>query len=158
MDDVELIPLTKEQYEAWLPRAISEYADEHVQTGRWSADEAKKNSREEFARLLPQGVATPNQRLWSIARASDRKPVGILWVGVVDKPTPGAFVYNIEIHPDFRRQGFAERAMTKLEGEAKRLGLDRIGLHVFGHNTAARPLYEKLGYVPTNINMVKRLT
>jgi RimJ/RimL family protein N-acetyltransferase len=49
------------------------------------------------------------------------------------------------------------QAMTKLEGEAKRLGLDRIGLHVFGHNSAARPLYEKLGYVPTNINMVKHL-
>jgi hypothetical protein len=29
---------------------------------------------------------------------------------------------------------------------------------VFGHNTAARPLYEKLGYVATNINMSKGLT
>ncbi len=47
--------------------------------------------------------------------------------------------------------------MIRLEVEARRLNLEAIRLHVFGHNTAARPLYEKLGYEPTNINMFKSL-
>lgn len=82
----------------------------------------------------------------------------MLWIQVMDKPTPRAFIFNIEIDPRFRRRGYAMQAMTRLEDEARRMGLDSIGLHVFGHNTAARPLYEKLGYVATNINMSKRLS
>jgi ribosomal protein S18 acetylase RimI-like enzyme len=157
VETVDLVPMTQAQYKAWLAGAIAEYADENVTSGRWSAQEAMGRSREEHERLLPLGLATPNNHLWSITRASDREQVGILWMAVVDKPTPHAFIYNIEIHGPFRRHGFAEQAMTKLEGEARRLGLDRIGLHVFGHNSAARPLYEKLGYLPTSINMVKHL-
>lgn len=96
--------------------------------------------------------------MWSIVRTADRQPVGLLWIQVQDKPTPRAFIFNIEIDQEFRRRGYAEQAMLKLEVEAKRLRLESIGLHVFGHNTAARPLYEKLGYVATNINMSKRLS
>jgi ribosomal protein S18 acetylase RimI-like enzyme len=40
---------------------------------------------------------------------------------------------------------------------ARRMGAETIRLHVFGHNTAARPLYVKLGYEPTNIVMAKPL-
>lgn len=158
VDSVELVPLTAEQYEVWLPRAIAEYAEDKVAAGQWSADAAVERSRNDHAELLPQGVATPGHLLWSLVRTSDREPVGMLWINVVEKPTRGAFIFNIEIYPPFRRHGFATQAMTKLEEEVRRLGVDDIGLHVFGHNTAARPLYEKLGYVATNINMSKRLT
>lgn len=149
--------MTREQFDAWLPSAIAGYAAEHVRTGRWSEDEALDRSREEHSKLLPQGPATPEHRMWTIVRSSDRQPVGMLWVHVIEKPSRTAFVYNIEIDPRFRRQGFAEQAMTRLEDEARRWGCTSIRLHVFGHNTAARPLYEKLGYVATNINMAKQL-
>ena len=56
-----------------------------------------------------------------------------------------------------RRRGYAEQAMLALEKEARRMGAGTIRLHVFGHNSAARPLYEKLGYYPTNIVMAKDL-
>lgn len=158
MDDIELVPMTQEQYEAWLPTAIADYAQENAVTGRWSKDEAEGKSRNEFTKLLPQGVATPEQHLWSIARKSDGRAVGVLWIHVLQEPAPHAFIYNIEIFPDFRRRGYAERAMRLLEEEARRLGLEGIRLHVFGHNSAAKPLYEKLGYVATNIQMLKRLT
>jgi ribosomal protein S18 acetylase RimI-like enzyme len=158
LSDVELVAMTQEQYESWLPRAISDYANEHIVTGRWSTQEAEENSRAEFLRLLPQGLATPEHVLWSITRRSDRQPVGVLWIQAMQKPKPIAFIYNIEIFAEFRRRGHAEQAMRLLEEEARRRGLEGIRLHVFGHNSAARPLYEKLGYVPTNIQMLKRLT
>src|SRR5256885_13290165 len=51
---------------------------------------------------------------------------------------------SIEVDSQFRRRGYAMQAMLRLEDEARGMGLGSIGLHVFGHNTAARPLYEKL--------------
>lgn len=72
-------------------------------------------------------------------------------------PALHAFVNNIEIAPEHRRHGYAEAAMTLLEIEARRLGAEEIRLHVFGSNSAARPLYEKLGYYPTDILMAKDL-
>ncbi len=150
--------MTQEHYEAWLPGSVADYAHEHVVSGRWSEAESLEKSREEHQRLLPQGPATPGHHLWSIVRATDREPVGMLWIQVMDKPTRRAFIFNIEIDERFRRRGYALQAMTRLEDEARHMGLESIGLHVFGHNTAARPLYEKLGYVATNINMSKLLT
>ena len=158
VETIELVPFTKEEFEAWLPRAIKEYAHEHVSTGRWSEAESMEKSREEHAKLLPHGPATPGHRMWSIVRASDHQPVGLLWIQVQDKPTPRAFIFNIEVDSQFRRRGYAMQAMLRLEDEARAMGLGSIGLHVFGHNTAARPLYEKLGYVATNINMSKHLS
>jgi len=158
LETIELVRMTQAEYDAWLPGEVAGYAQEHVRTGRWAAADALRLSREEHEKLLPQGPATPDHHLWSIVRSGDREPVGMLWMGVVHKPSRRAFIYNIEIYPQFRRHGYAMQAMLRLEEEARRLGLESIGLHVFGHNTAARPLYEKLGYVPTNINMTKRLS
>jgi ribosomal protein S18 acetylase RimI-like enzyme len=157
LSDIALEPLTQAQFDAWLSQAIVEYAQEHVVDGRWSEEEAVEKSRAEHDQLLPQGLHTPDHHLWSIVRSSDRTPVGILWVAIRPTPKRHAFVYNIEIFPEFRRQGFAEAAMRTLEVEARGMGAETIRLHVFGHNTAARPLYEKLGYTPTNIVMAKPL-
>ena len=149
--------MTAEQYRRWLPASIADYAMENVVSGRWSRDEALERSREEFDKLLPRGLDTPEHILWSITRTSDKESVGVLWIQAIKKPTPHVFIFNIEIYEAFRRRGYAEQAMKKLEDEARRMGLHSIRLHVFGHNTAARPLYEKLGYVATNINMAKEL-
>lgn len=149
--------MTRAQFDAWLPGAIATYAHETAASGRWTEEESVERSREEHERLLPQRLATPNHHLWSITRVSDHKAVGVLWIEAQQSPGPTAFVYNVEIYPEFRRRGYAEQAMTELEGAARSLGLRQIRLHVFGHNSAARPLYEKLGYEPTNIIMVKRI-
>ena len=149
--------MTQAQFDAWLPGAIAGYAQEHVADGSWSAEEAEDKSRKEHEALLPMGLATPDQHLWNIVRAGDREPVGLLWVQMRPAPKPHVFVYNIEIAPEHRRHGYGEAAMRQLEAEAGRMGAETIRLHVFGHNTAARPLYEKLGYVSTNLLMAKDL-
>ena len=149
--------MTAEEYEHWRPRSVAEYAAENVVSGKWSAEEASQKSSEEFEQLLPQGLATPKHHLWTITRVADREEVGVLWINEVEKPQPLAFIYNIEIFEPFRRRGHAMQAMTLLEVEARKLGLGSIRLHVFAHNRAAIPLYEKLGYVATNILMAKTL-
>lgn len=153
----ELEPITTAQFEKWKPASIVDYAREHTIGGRWTANEALRKSREEFETLLPKGMATPRHRFFSIARLPDRKAVGMVWIQMQSKPRPSAFIFNIEIFKPFRRRGYATQAMTLLEQEARRLGLVNIRLHVFAHNAAARPLYEKLGYIATNIAMRKQL-
>ncbi len=158
MDEVKLRPMTDGEYQAWLPRAIADYAEEHIASGRWPKDEALANSRSEFEKLLPDGPRTANNHLWSVVRAHDGQVVGQLWVAIVERPRRHAFVYNLEIDEAHRRRGYGEGAMRAAEDEARRLGVDTIRLHVFGHNTRARSLYDKLGYEPTNIMMSKTLS
>ena len=153
---IELRPMTKDDYERWLPGNIAEYAAEHVKTGRWTAAEAPRKAREEFDRIAPQGMATPDHVFYSIVRTSDGTPVGMLWIHA-QRPQQRAYVFNIEIFAPFRRKGHATQALRLLETEARDMGLTSIGLHVFGHNIAAVGLYGKLGYAPTNINMAKAL-
>jgi ribosomal protein S18 acetylase RimI-like enzyme len=149
--------MSTDEFEAWAPTNIADYAKEHTIGGRWTAEEALRKAREEFESLLPQGMATPGHRFFSIVRSHDQKAVGMLWIRVEDAPKRTAFVFNIEIFEAFRRQGYASKAMLLLEDEARRLKLESIRLHVFGHNLAARSMYESLGYVATNVQMMKRL-
>jgi ribosomal protein S18 acetylase RimI-like enzyme len=66
-------------------------------------------------------------------------------------------VYDLAVKPEYRRQGHARRAFQALESEVAALGLSRIGLHVFSHNTGAQALYASLGYHVTGHNMTKML-
>jgi len=155
---VILEPMTPVEYEAYLPAAIAEYAADRIAAGNWSEAEALSRAQREFADLLPQGVATPNQHLFTIRDAARAQAVGVIWLGVMSHfGQPSAFIYDLRIFDDFQRRGYGMQAMLAVEREAQALGMNRIGLHVFGHNSAAQALYLKLGYTITNINMAKHL-
>ena len=150
--------MTSREYETWKAAAIASYAADKVASGQWAADESLHLSTKEHGELLPQGLATPDNYLFTVLDDNSR-PVGVLWFAVRTKFNASvAYVYNIEIDPQHRRHGHAYRALLALEEEARRLGLAGVALHVFGHNTTAQALYAKLGYAPTNINLYKPLT
>ncbi len=155
---VALTPLTESEYMEWQESAIAGYAAEKTAAGNFPADRALELSRQEFAALLPAGTGTPRQHLYAI-RADDGTRVGVIWLAEppADQLTGAGFVYELSILPEHRRRGYATAAMLALEGEARRLGLSALALHVFGHNAAARALYDRLGYTITNINMRKEL-
>lgn len=154
---VHLTPMTEAEFQAFLQPAIEEYAQEHVKSGRWRAEEAAEKSAEEFRQLLPDGLATPDHYLYAIK--DDRGTnVGMLWFAVTERGGKrGAFVYNVQIDEQFQRRGYATQAFQALEALARDMGLAAISLHVFGHNTAARALYEKLGFVTKNLFMSKTI-
>ncbi len=154
---IELQPMTKEEFEAYVVRSIAEYSAEGVRSGQWHPDEAHAKARQTFNQLLPDGLQSTDHYLFTLR--DGETPVGILWFGVRSRGRlePSAFVYDIYINEEHRRRGFATQAMQALETKVQELGLHRIGLHVFGHNQGARELYEKLGYITTNIQMAKDL-
>lgn len=150
-----LRPLTDAEYAAWMQEAVPAYARDKVASGAWAEGEALENAQREFEALLPGGKSTPDHHLFAVL-APDGTYVGVIWFAAQERAGGRmAYLYNIEIVGEHRRQGHAERALRALEAEVGRLGLQGIALHVFGHNTGAQALYGKLGYVPTNINMFK---
>lgn len=151
---IELKPMLAADFKAYLEIIIPDYAQEHVKGGRWTAKEALAASQAEFDHLLPNGLATENQYLFNIFTDGEIEPVGIFWFAVEKGK---AFVYDIVIHDAFQRRGYATQALLALEDKVREMGLNTISLHVFGHNHAARALYQKLGYAETNVMMSKTL-
>lgn len=83
----------------------------------------------------------------------------MVWFATGEKAAPdSAFLYNFEIYERYRRQGYGMQALQALEEKVRELGVSKILLHVFGHNLAARNLYEKMGYEITGIHMAKNVS
>jgi len=149
--------MTETEFQAFLAQDVRDYAEEKVRAGNWTSDEALQRSLEAHNNLLPKGLSTPNHHLFTIML--DAKAVGRVWLSSDPKAAGRAgFIYDLFVADPFRRRGIARGAMLLLEEEALRLGLRSLALHVFGHNTAARALYEGLGYTITNVNMAKPLS
>lgn len=155
---LKLNPMTPESYRRFLDRSIPSYAAEHVRSGRWTAEEANERAAAEFQSLLPDGTATPDNFCFDLHDPGRGQDVGVLWYKLQQRGNERvAFVYEIEIGVDHRRRGYASEAFRLLEQHAAAQGATSIQLHVFGHNHAARALYEGLGFQPVNIVMGKRL-
>jgi RimJ/RimL family protein N-acetyltransferase len=155
---VRLVPMTETDYRRFLRWSIEDYAQQQVRAGAWKPETAVSLAEQMVHGLLPEGLDSPDQTLCSILDAASGEPVGYLWYGL----RSGAgeqFValYEFLIFEAHRRRGYGTAALKVLEDRARELGVDRILLHVFGHNEAARALYQKLGYVERNVTMVRRI-
>lgn len=149
--------MSDEQYAAFITTSIAGYADDKVTSGQWAVDQSLELSRKVYEDLLPQGRQTADNYLFSVLD-DQATAVGTLWIGMKEfAGKRAAYIYDIWVSPEYRRRGHATRALAAAEEEARKLGLCGIGLHVFGHNSEARALYEALGYRATNINMFKPL-
>jgi ribosomal protein S18 acetylase RimI-like enzyme len=155
---IRLVPMTEADYRNYLEFAIPNYAEEQVKAGAWHPEGARQKSEAAFRALLPDGLSSTNQYLCVIVAERLGERVGFLWYGVRDGDG-GEFaaLYDIVILETFRRRGYGTRALVALEEAVRVLGLDTIMLHVFGHNAGARALYQKMGYIETNVTMAKRL-
>ena len=91
-------------------------------------------------------------RPWSADEFSDLKKSGcdiiasqngfIVWRVVADE----AEIITIGVAPDARRGGIATAMLTLADSDARAHGARRMILDVAEDNTAARKLYESLGY------------
>jgi ribosomal protein S18 acetylase RimI-like enzyme len=148
--------MTQTEFEAFLEQEIPEYAADNVRAGYWAESESLQKSREAFERLLPQGLQSKDQYLYSIYEGDEA--VGVIWMRAeMERPVKSGFIYDLHVDEKFRGKGYGKQAMYLIEDKARELGLKSIGLHVFGYNTVARNLYEGIGYETTSLNMIKQL-
>jgi GNAT superfamily N-acetyltransferase len=153
---ITLVAMGRPRYDAWLGRAIREYAEGHVAAGNWRPEDALEQARHAFDDLLPDGVETAGQHLFSISDA-EAGEVGVLWVGPRPNVAGALFIWDIEVNEEARGRGYGRAALAALDAWAREHGYERVGLHVFGSNDTARRLYSRAGYVETDVMMEKRL-
>ncbi|HML24648.1 MAG TPA: GNAT family N-acetyltransferase [Aggregatilinea sp.] len=151
---MQLIPMTDAEFADYLAVTTPEYAAEHVQAGNWTAEEAEEKAYAQMKELLPEGPRTPDNYMYTMHVEGEAEPVGLIWVAITRKPhKTSAFIYDIIVHEPFRRRGYASEALNAIADKARELGAESLGLHVFAHNTGAHALYQKLGFVETDIIM-----
>ncbi len=148
---ITLEPMQQEDFDRVLENEISGYAAEHVRNGNWPEEGSLERSRKEFESLLPQGIHTSNQYLWSLMDG-DRK-IGFLWVEVKNGK---AFIYDFLIEEEFRGKGYGKQALAAMDDRLKSMEVEAVGLHVFGDNITAQALYKKMGFEITGIHMQKK--
>jgi hypothetical protein len=91
--------MTPVEYALWLAHAVEDCADDKVRAGAWPAEAARERSRAEFQKLLPDGLASKDNYLYSIWSddAPLDTPVGALWMAVPPWKPPLAFVFDFII-------------------------------------------------------------
>src|SRR3970040_1501371 len=113
---ISLRAMTEEEFQGFLTQSVPEYASEKVRAGNWTPEEALERSQKDHATLLPKGLASPHQHLYTIELGGRR--VGRLWLSVDPQAAGGAgFIYDLFVAEPFRRQGIAGEATTRLAKE-----------------------------------------
>lgn len=148
---LQMRPMTQTEFREYRERAARGYARDLIESGQSAPDEADARALACIDTLLPDGLLT-------LSESADGSVLGHLWYGVVaEGPHRSLFIYDLEIEPAFRRQGWATRVLQALEDDARELRVSEIGLSVFNHNAAALALYRELGFAAVTTTFVKSI-
>jgi ribosomal protein S18 acetylase RimI-like enzyme len=150
---IKLVLMNADEFQKYLSSAIQSYAEEKVLSGNWDQEESISKAEEEYNRLLPKGEKTEHNFLYTIL--SDDKAIGVIWLAQLSEEK--GYIYDVYIEEKHQGFGYGNEVMKEIENVGQKLGIKKIGLHVFGHNKVARGLYEKLGYQTTNVLMEKEI-
>ncbi len=150
-----LTSMSSADYTDWMNIIVPEYAAEKVASGAWTQRESLEQSRSAITNLLPRGRNTQDHHLHTLTETATRSRIGFLWFG---RRESHAFLYDLYVYPESRRQGYGRQALKLLEAAATARGYATIGLHVFAQNTGAAALYRAAGYAVTDLVMRKSLT
>ncbi|WP_438853590.1 GNAT family N-acetyltransferase [Agromyces sp. M3QZ16-3] len=152
--EVRLVRMSDAEVADWLPTAMAQYEQARLEAGD-SPEQAAAGRRASEQRFFPDGRLVEGQLLHTI-RLGDEE-AGWLWLGPWDEHGELWWVWDLEVHPSFRRRGVARRAMLAGEEIAREYGASRLMLNVFGGNDGAIALYRDLGYAVASMHMAKPL-
>jgi len=146
-------PMTPAEVSAYLANTVETFADETMSADpSLTREAALASSREVHEGLLPQGLDTPGHDLLVGLEATTGRRVGITWLFHEER---AGFVYDVEVDEAERGKGHGRGLMEAADRHLRGLGMEVLGLNVFGHNHVAHGLYTALGYavVDRNLNL-----
>lgn len=153
---VKLVPMTEQDFGAYLSTAVREYAEDRVRAGLWPTEGALERSAEEHRSMLPQGPATPGHHLFVVLDAELGVPVGALWLGERrDRARAALHVFDLVVDPVQRGRGHGRLALLEAEEVARRVGLTELTLRVAGDNPASMAMCAKAGFATVDVSMRK---
>ncbi|MGZ3744306.1 MAG: GNAT family N-acetyltransferase [Pseudobdellovibrionaceae bacterium] len=150
--------MSETEYNIWAPRSRASYAVDKMKANCLTQEEAEKTARDDFNRLLPDGRNSKDNFLFT-AKDESKNILGFIWFCIRGaEGNKRAFICDVIIEEQHRGKGYGKQMMLLVEKEARKKGLNRIGLHVFGFNNTAIRLYQSLGYATTDLVMEKNLS
>jgi len=137
---ISLVPMMEGEFANYMVSAVKDYADLHVRAGDVFPEEALMRVQKDSDELLPDGLRSKNQYLFTVTHDA-LGAIGMVWYALRERETrKSAYLYDFKIQEDLRGQGYGRQTLELLEKALCALGVQRIGLNVFGFNVAARPI------------------
>lgn len=145
-----------DEFTAWLPKMRNDYEQAMIDDAGISPEGAREKAAADVEQLFPGHQPSADQLVFVVE--ADGEAVGELWLAQrEDFGRPTLFVYDVHVAEAHRGKGYGKAAMLLAEEEARRRGIGRVSLNVFGRNTVARRLYQALGYQENAVAMSKSL-
>lgn len=137
IDGVTARPMTQAQYPEWLAAEKLAYVGDIVRAGALSPEEAVRKSDRDFAKLIPEGLATPDNSFLVLEAATEQIGTGWLKHGHLPGVTYG---YSLYIQEEHRGKGYGRAAMTAGEQAMLAAGDSALMFTVWGGNEVAMNL------------------
>lgn len=143
LDGVTARPMTQAEYPGWLASEKVAYVGDIVRAGALSPADAVRKSDRDFAKLIPEGLATPDNAFLVLEAAGEQIGTGWLKHGFL----PGiTFGYSLHIQERHRGKGYGRAAMAAGEQATLAAGDSALMFTVWGGNEVAMSLYTSAGY------------
>lgn len=139
---VRLVPLTAERHQEWKQHSIADYVRQIEESTTLDHARSMEKALADYARLLPDDLATADNFLFDVYDGEDR--VAFVWLAQ-EAPT-AYFVYEVEVAEEARGRGLGRATMNAAARWCRDRGGEVLALNVFGRNDVARGLYASLGY------------
>ncbi|MFD8508334.1 GNAT family N-acetyltransferase [Streptomyces sp. NPDC059687] len=143
LDGVIARPMTQAEYPEWFASEKVAYVGDIVRAGALSPEEAVRKSDSDFAKLIPEGLATPDNSFLVLEVAGERIGTGWLKHGYLPGVTYG---YSLYIQEEHRGKGYGRAAMAAGEQATLAAGDSALMFTVWGGNEVAMSLYTSAGY------------
>ncbi len=136
--------MTAEEFPDYAKWSVNSYADYLLFKAEKSRKKALAASQEEFNDVYPDGAQTKDTCLYVVQNEAN-EDIGV--IAFQKSPYNGscAFITELVIHPDYRRQGYAQSALQYAQRDAKEKGFTTMALNVF-KNSAAFSVYVREGF------------
>ncbi|WP_329366051.1 GNAT family N-acetyltransferase [Streptomyces sp. NBC_01483] len=143
LDGVTARPMTQTEYPEWLASEKAAYVGDIVRAGALSPEEAVRKSDRDFAKLIPEGLATPDNTFLVLETAGEQ--IGTGWLKHGDLPGV-TYGYSLHIQEQHRGKGYGRAAMAAGERATLAAGDSALMFTVWGGNEVAMNLYTSAGY------------
>ncbi|MGW9134505.1 GNAT family N-acetyltransferase [Streptomyces sp. NPDC055681] len=143
LDGVTARSMTQAEYPEWLAAEKVAYVDDIVRAGALGPEEAVRKSDRDFAKLIPEGLATPDNTILVLETAGEQIGTGWLKHGYLPGVTYG---YSLHIQEQHRGNGYGRAAMAAGEQATLAAGDSALMFTVWGGNEVAMNLYTSAGY------------
>ncbi|MEW2165246.1 GNAT family N-acetyltransferase [Streptomyces sp. NPDC007084] len=135
--------MTDTEYPEWLASEKASYAEGMIRTGVLSPEEARAKSDADFAKLVPEGLATPDNTFLVLEAEGETIGTGWLKHGFLPEVTYG---YSLNVEERYRGKGYGRAAMAVGEQATLAAGDSVLMFTVWGGNEVAMNLYTSAGY------------